>query len=93
MIIVSQEKNSIINFNNISSIELNEFEDEGWIIKCNIIDNSYINLAIYKTKERAKEVLQEIVDFYEISERYECSSNSGLTLFIKKTFVYEMPKE
>ena len=87
MIIVSQNKTSIYNFNNINSIFINSYNE------IRIFDNNYVEgycgdlLGFYKTEERAKEVLKEIVQFYEISKRYETA------LFMEKTFVYEMPKE
>ena len=93
MIIVSQKKNSITNFDNVTNIEIDKLEDDGFLIKCQITNKMYVNVGFYKTEKRAKEVLQEIIKFYEISKRYECSSNNGITLFTEKTFVYEMPEE
>lgn len=67
MIIVSQDKEDIINFNNCISlsIKIEEFKDNaGYMILATT--NSYQGcIAIYKSKERAKEVLHEITKNYE----------------------------
>ncbi len=47
------------------------------------IENDYMILGEYKTEERAKEVLQEIIERYDSIKRYD----------IHTTFVYEMPLE
>ena len=93
MIIVNQNKKNISNFDKVNYIEiLPSSNTDGFKIIVNY-DTDYEVLGFYKTEERAKEVLQEIIKFYEILKRYECSSNNGLTLFTKDTFVYEMPLE
>ena len=51
-----------------------------------------IFLGKYATEENAKEVLQEIIGFYEVAKRYEVSSD-GSTIFLSEKFVYKMPKE
>ena len=90
MIIVSQDKETIVNFDNVTEIA----QEDGEIgITNDILNDDFQVIAEYKTEERAKEVLQEIIEFYEISKRYECSSNNGITIFTQKTFVYEMPGE
>ena len=101
MIIVSQPKNNIANFDNITNIELEEYENKGWIIKCYTTDNHYINLAIYKTEERAKEVLQEIINRIMLTERFEatcipeCQNNMVIDMYDnnRPLFIYEMPEE
>ena len=100
MIIVSQPRNSITNFDNITDIKLEEYENKSWIIKCYIIDDKYINLAIYKTEKRAKEILKEIARFYRMSEAIKYVNSEvqvGILKEIDKedkvAFVYEMPEE
>ena len=93
MIIVSQDKTEIVNFDNITRIYVHKCPNEISDVRCDTVNDLVINLGNYDTEERAKEVLQEIIEFYEISKRHECSSNNGMTLFIKITFVYETPKE
>lgn len=92
MIIVSQNKNAIHNFNNVNCIMTRNVEE-----KCKIMlfDNTYSAemgdgdcIGIYKTEERAKEVLQEL------AERY---ANWNNLVYGQPTGVcspkYEMPKE
>lgn len=59
MLIVSQDKKTIINFDNVIYIDIYEVGD---IVKI-IIENSeiYMSIGVYKTIERAKEILEEIV--------------------------------
>ena len=92
MIIVSQDKDVIVNFDNVGNIWINNplENDDG---KFEIIAENYLNNTVigdYKTEERAKEILQEIIEFYEISKRYE--SKNGVIVFQDNKFVYEMPE-
>lgn len=67
MIIVSQEKDEILNFNNIMNINVTNCEEDGYLISAGFIvgrDDNYRDLGYYKTEERAKEVLEEIVEKY-----------------------------
>ena len=94
MIIVSQDKDKIINFDNLTQVYITQDEEEkAYFIRFETVDSLYDDLGEYKTEERAKEVLQEIWNFYETAKRYECSSNNGITIFLEKKFTYEMPKE
>ena len=81
MIIVSQDKGKIINFDNVCNI--NTYKEE--IIAYYNIGN--IKVGKYKTEERAKEVLQEIVNKYR---QWNVDNNKANTIIPK---VYEMPKE
>lgn len=72
MIIVSQDKKVILNFNNIVSLEIGEHianmdgEREATIEA--IDECSNVNrLAYYETEERAKEVLQEIIEIHRVA--------------------------
>lgn len=91
MIIVSQDKTRVTNFNNVNTLFATK---EGKILS---FDNSYKSeydcsdiLGNYKTEERAKEVLQEIISTYRDYRTAECD---GYTDILQKTAVYEMPKE
>lgn len=91
MIIVSQEKNRIINFDNILQIYITIDEDEkGCYIQYEDCNNSYEGLGKYNTKERAKEVLQEIIKSYRYYRTAECD---GYTNVLQETAVFEMPKD
>ena len=65
MIIISQDRTEIINFDNTLNIALYEDDDDrGWQIYAGMKapDDNYRILGYYVTKERAKEVLMEITD-------------------------------
>ena len=85
MIIVNQNKNSIVNFDNILQVYRTECS-----IRCEDCNNSYGYLGVYKTEERAKEVLKEIIKSYRDYRVAECD---GYTNVLQETAVFEMPKE
>ena len=78
MIIVSQEKDAILNFDNIIGIRIaiDIESNKETRIAIDTIDSERYYIARYSTEERTKEVIADI--YMRISER--------------KT-VYEMPKE
>lgn len=66
MIIVSQDGEKIINFNNITQVYITFDEDDySFWVRIETVDSVYEDLGNYKTEERAKEVLEEIVKLYE----------------------------
>lgn len=86
MIIINQDKNNVINYDNVKSL---------WI-EDNVLDETnttfYINadedfLGEYETEERAKEVLQGIVSKYKTT-LYNSKTNETVVNVPK---VYEMP--
>lgn len=91
MIIVSQCKDTIINFKNIEILGIgNPLEDDDGKFKIlvnTIIENQYV-IAKYKTEERAKEVLQEIITRHGNWENMKVGQPSGICLP-----VYEMPED
>ena len=89
MIIVSQDKTKIVNFDNLTQIYITQDEEEkSYFIRYETVDSLYDDLGEYKTEERAKEVLQEIVEIY----REEIIHGSSRYFSSTKT-VYDMPKE
>lgn len=88
MIIVSQRKDELVNFDRIESIWICADEEGRFTIEATADTNS--TLGTYSTEERAKEVLEEICKFYEISKRYECNTNT--MIFLEKSFEYKMPE-
>lgn len=94
MIIVSQDKCTIVNFNNIQNIRI---EPYGTHIKGKKIYKIFAGnfegyateLGTYDTEERAKEVLQEIVSKYKTT-LYNSKTNETVVNVPK---VYEMSKE
>lgn len=95
MIIVSQDKRTIINFENMKTIELdreNNFKSINIFRETNEVETGVCGLFIghYKTEERAKEVLQEIIECYKqgdisvVTAENKCQTCKN---------IYEMPKE
>ena len=61
MIIVSQDKTKIVNFDNLTQIYITQDEEKtATFIRYETVDSSYDDLGVYKTEERAKEVLMDI---------------------------------
>ena len=89
MIIVSQDKCTIVNFSNIQDIRI---EPYGTHIKGKKIYKIFAGnfegyateLGTYDTEERAKEVLQEIIDMYKFNR---CEAVG------QKNAVYRMPEK
>lgn len=89
MIIVNQEKTYLVNFNNVCQVSLAVDEEETeYAIAVQTVDKEEIIMGIYKTEERAKEVLQEIVNAMECWEDFKAGMPHGTP-----SFKYEMPEE
>ena len=96
MIIVSQDETSIINFDNIEEIYVS-----GNFISVNYSLNNNECIAEYKTEERAKEVLQEIIAVHQASKMFMATKGvltqeemcKAMIEQRKSIFKYEMPKE
>lgn len=89
MIIVSQNENKIVNFDNLAQVYITQDEEEtAYFIRCETIDSLYDDLGKYSTEKRAKEVLQEIITRYGNWENMKVGQPSGICLP-----VYEMPEE
>ena len=80
MIIVSQNKTEILNFENINLIGI-DLEGK---IKARLDKEDIATLGKYETEERAKEVLDEIVNTRAITEIYKCSNDNTQDIFDKK---------
>ena len=95
MIIVSQDKELILNFKNIDVIGIgNPLENDDGMFKVlasTTSDNEY-TLGRYATEKRAKEVLQEIIKKYL---DIKCFYNSKYEVMqaIEQPKVFEMPVE
>ena len=87
MLILNQDKKSIYNFNNIISIQIEEGYNGFNLIVYGAITN-YTSLGKYKTEERAKEVLQEIIEAYK-----ENGSVKIDNIQVENKVVYEMPEK
>lgn len=86
MLIRSQDKKILINFNGAYSFEIMELDTDFRIV-CFDAENDY-SFASYSTKEKALKVLDMIQDAYEKYE-YEKVFKTGLRLF--ETF--QMPED
>lgn len=89
MIIVSQDKCTIVNLDNIKTIELDRETDFKSIIifrETNEVETGVCGLLIghYTTRKRAKEILQEIIDMYKFNR---CEAVG------QKNAVYRMPED
>ena len=99
MIIVSQDKKMFVNFNSIVSVYVikNYISEEKGYKGYNIdfATNEEINfvLATYETEERAKEVLQGIINAYEKAGNiaFETSEDERLMRLTHNSSVFEMP--
>ena len=86
MIIVSQDKKSIYNFDSLKSIDV---LGTGIYISDNILEAKGMCIAEYDTEEEAKEVLQKILKSYRHYRTAECD---GYTNVLEETAVFEMPE-
>lgn len=90
MIIVSQDEDLIINFENITVIGIAQNNSKE--IDSITVDKKEQYLGEYKTEERAKEVLQEIIDkFMEYGQLQNLSGDIKQVCEIPKK--YEMPED
>lgn len=90
MVIISQDKTMILNFEYIETIEIEnplENNDGKFKILCDTTSDNQYTIAEYETEERAKEVLQEIISKYKIT-LYNSKTNETVVNVPK---VYEMP--
>ena len=99
MIIVSQDKMEIFNFDEIFRLYVDNWSNEEFATEpnwfCIKAEKSSDNmicafLGEYKTEERAKEVLQEIIKSYRDYRVAECD---GYTNVLQETAVFEMPEK
>lgn len=95
MIIVSQDKDKVVNFDNVGNINIEKCyneslkqEDFTYDILVYIISSGIVRLGKYKTEERAKEVLQEIGERYEGWQNLVYGQPSGIC-----NPKYEMPEK
>lgn len=91
MLIVSQDKEEIVNFDKVESIWICSDEEGRFTIEATADTNS--TLGYYETKERAKEILEEIVKEYEnVKAIFDCTTRR-IKNYINNPKVYKMPKE
>lgn len=90
MIIVGQEKKRIVNFDNLIQVYITHCEEDntGYFIRFETVDSLYEDLGEYATEERAKEVLQEIIERYTNWNNLVCGQPTGFC-----SPKYEMPEK
>lgn len=98
MIIVSQDKKVIVNMDNIISTEVGKRKDKNEFAIIQVDVRGFdAPIAFYKTEERAKEVLQEIIKAYTSMQILPfLQANISDNLYGKdlaKVVAYEMPQE
>ncbi len=110
MTIVSQDKTEIINYDNVFSLYVDTWSSEEfatepdcWCIRAEKAQDNliYAFLGEYKTEERAREVLRELINRIVLTERFEATfilekqDNMVIDMYDndRPLFVYEMPEE
>lgn len=95
MLILSQNKNIIINFENVANINIEKCYNESlkeeeftYDILVYIVSSGLTRIGKYATEERAKEVLQEIIETYK-----ENGSVKIDNIQVENKVVYEMPEK
>lgn len=93
MLILTQNGNRVVKFKDITDLYISYIDDDNTIY-CNTKYNEddYIPLGTYKTKERCKKVLLEILREYSQIKQFKIEhiSNPAYSL---ESFVYYMPEE
>lgn len=86
MIVVSQEKDAILNFDNVITIRTaTDIESrKEKLIAIDTIDGERYYIAKYATEERAKEVIKEIINIYKFNRKEAVG---------QVQVVYEMPEK
>lgn len=75
MIIVSQDKETIINFDKVTEIA----QEDGEIgVSNDLYSDEFQVIGTYETEERAKEILQEIAQRYTNWENFKFGQPSGI---------------
>lgn len=91
MLIVNQDKNSIINFKRVNFINIESSENK-FDIEMKYADDEWDVIATYDSYERAQEVLQEITQEFKKVARVD-EQNNGNPRFYNIPKVYEMPEK
>lgn len=94
MLIVSQDKDGIINFENITAIRLivNLEDNKRNMIAIDTVNAERYTVAKYATEERAKEILRAIVEEYK-QVLTTLNRGTGQRSFYDIPKVYYMPEK
>ena len=95
MIIVNQNEDEFVNFENIMCVNITDCQEDGYLISAGFIvgrDDNYRELGYYKTEARAKEILIEIAREFRRVLRTE-NRGTGQQRFYDVPKVYYMPEK
>ena len=96
MIIVSQDRDNIVNFDNVVSVGIEDFDlnDKNCFqrITAETLGTS-VFLGDYKSEERATEVLKQITKYYDRLKRCSVYAMGDSRFLFNEKSYYEMPKE
>lgn len=93
MIILSQNRNSIVNLDNIINIHVeNDYYSTEYLIYYET-EKFTRKIGKYSSIERCKEILQEILSTYKELEKDRCQMIGTGNYLITLKCIYEMPKE
>lgn len=97
MIIISQDKTKIINFDNIAHIFISKDSEKHFLIEYGKMNGVSELLGVYETIERAKEVLEEISLAFANMEMLKIPKIDIHQLIpateMVRNLCYKMPKE
>ena len=88
MLILSQHKIVILNFNTTTTI----IADKNEII-ARLINGNKATLGKYATEKRAKEVLREILERYNVLKKNTTYTQGDSSFTFNEHYYHEMPKE
>jgi len=92
MILIDQDRTSIINFDNVTSLHIVNVERDTHIrVQTNNGDHKY--LGKYKTEERAMEILQEIIKFHDVTKIKMMLQSTAMLNLKGNDFAYGMPEK
>ena len=92
MIIVSQDKDVIVNFDRTQNIWIDVDVLDKTNTSFDIVADEQ-TIGTYATEERAKEILKEMVRKYELGTNKIKIKNSRGAEIVERNIIYEMPKE
>lgn len=93
MIIVSQDKTKAINFKRLNYIQVSKVDENKSIIEINHSDCNYLIIAEYKTEERAKEIMMQIVKWQNILKKNSVLAMADKGFTFPQKYYFEMPEE
>ena len=96
MYVLSQKGDITINVKSTVGFKAQRIEfGEGWEIRTIFPDSEY-RIAVYDTEERAKEVLQELMDYYSNIEKnlaYSAGNSNYIPYTYECPYYFKMPKK